>query len=299
MIGSLDCLPCLSLQATTTVRLATADVSRQQAGIGEALMHLAMMDPATPPPLAADDLQRTLSRHVANVDPYAEIRLSLTQAARALFPALLRMKQSSDDPWGFALLVSAAGNLLEAAREPSMAGVAMETAWQATARGSLTLNEGAELHASASKAGQILFIADHAGETVWDRLLIDELGAARVTLAVRHLPYLHAALQEDLDFTTWPVPPRVATYDDPPPGHPASGDASSLDRLLEESDLVIAKGSSWPDRLQGRVSPRTCFHILAPACARVAARFGVPARALVVAQASRLSVPTILNPNQP
>lgn len=295
MIDSLDCLPCLSHQAATTARLATSDASRQQAGMGEVLMHLAMMDPSTPPPLAADDLQRTLSRHAGNADPYAEIRLSLTQAARALFPALLRMKQSSNDPWSFALLVSAAGNLLEAARDPAMAGAAMETAWQATTRGSLTINHGAELHAAAGQASHILFLADNAGETVWDRLLIDDLGAARVTLAIRHLPYLHAALREDLDLTSWPVAPSVATYDDPPPGHRPSGEVTSLDRLLAESDLVIAKGSSWPDRLRGRVPARTCFHILAPACTRVATRFGVAARALVVAQASNLPTLSALN----
>lgn len=288
MIDSIDCLPCLSRQAATTARLSTSNTAKQQAGMGEALMHLAMMEPSTPPTLVGEDLQRTLSRHTGNSDPYAEIRQRLTVAARALLPALLRMKQESEDPWEFALRVCAAGNLLEAAREPNQAGPAMDAAWQAAARGTLVIDHSSALRFAANQAGEILFLADNAGEVVWDRLLIDLLGAARVSLAVRHQPYLHKAIVRDLDFATWLVPPRVAIYDDPPPGHPGDHTVQSLDQLLAKSDLVITKGSEWPERLAGRMSPEKCFFILAPACPRVAARFGVAHKALVVTQAFEL-----------
>ncbi len=288
MIESLDCLPCLSRQAAVTVRLSTNNTSKQQAGMGEALMHLAMMDQSTPPSLAAEDVQRTLSRHTGSSDPYTDVRHRLTAAARALLPALLRMKHEADDPWAFAIRVSAAGNLLEAARDPNEAGSAMEAAWKATARGELVLDHGAALRAAVAQASNIVFLADNAGEVIWDHLLIDLLGAARVTLAVRGQPYLHDALAEDLDFSTWLVPPRVVTFDEPLAGHPTKTTVRSLDQLLAKADLVIAKGSEWPERLGGRVPAEKCFYILAPACQRVAKRFGVPAKALVAAHASAL-----------
>lgn len=288
MIDSLDCLPCLSRQAATTARLSTGDTAKQQAGIGEALMHLAMMEPSTPPSIVAEDLQRTLLRHTGRSDPYTEVRQRLTVAARALLPALLRMKNESDDPWSFSLRVSAAGNLLDAARDPAQAGLAMDEAWQATARGELVLDHGDELRTATERTGDLLFLADNAGEVVWDRLLIDQLGAARVTLAVRHQPYLHKAVASDLEFTTWLVPPRVAIYDDPPPGHAAANNVRTLDELLAKAELVIAKGSDWLERLRGRVPAAQSFHILAPACLRVATRLGVSVKALVAAHASAL-----------
>lgn len=288
MIENLDCVPCLSRQAAVTARLSTSNTSKQQAGMGEALMHLAMMEYSTIPSMAAEDLQRTLSRHTGSADPYREVRQRLTAAARALLPALMRMKREAEDPWEFSIRVAAAGNLLEEARDPNQAGSAMEAAWQATARGELVVNHGEALQAAASHASNIVFLADNAGEVVWDRLLIDLLGAARVTLAVRRQPYLHNALADDVDFSTWLVPPLIATFDDPLPGHPTTIPGRFLDQLLATADVVIAKGSEWPECLSGRVPLEKCFYILAPACARVAARFGVPVKSLVAVHAASL-----------
>lgn len=292
MLESLECLPCLSRQVAMTARLSTSSAAKQQAGLGEALMHMAIAEPSMPPPMVAEDLQRTLSRHTGSADPYAEVRYRLSVSARALLPALLRMKREADDPWEFSVRVAAAGNLLEAARDPDQAGPAMEVAWQATARGELVLNHCEALRAAAGHASHIVFLADNAGEVVWDRLLIDLLGAARVTLAVRGLPYLHNALAEDLDLSTWLVPPRVVTFDDPLPGYSTTSTAPALDQLLAKADLVIAKGSEWPERLGGRVPAEKCFYILAPACQRVARRFGVPVNSLVAAHgAAMLAAP--------
>ena len=288
MIDSLDCLPCLSRQATITARLSTDNAAQQQAGLGEAFMHLAMMEPSTPPLQAAEDVQRTLLRHTGSADPYANVRRSLTVAARALLPALLRSVNHAEDPLAAALLISVAGNLLEDAREPALAGRAMDEAWHATARGVLAINHTEALRAAASRAKTILFLADNAGEVIWDRLLIEKLGAARVTLVVRNQPYLHDALTEDLDFRHCPVAPRVLATDDLALNTPHHHDDDTLSRLLPHADLVIAKGSSWHERLAGRVPPEKRFHLLAASCPRVAACFGVAPKALVAAHAAEL-----------
>ncbi len=288
MIASLECLPCLSHQATVTARLSTGSTTQQQAGLGEALMHLAIMEPATPPAMVAEDLQRTLSRHTGAADPYLDVRQRLTLAAKSLLPALLRMKQKAHNPREIAIRVAAAGNLLEAARDPAQAGAAMEAAWEATARGQLAIDHSAALHDTAAHARHIVYLADNAGEVIWDRLLIEQLGAAKVTLVVRLLPYLHDALAEDLDFSSWLVAPRVVAFDNPLAIDSSKSPLPSLDRLLAKADLIIAKGSDWPERLAGHVPTEKCFFILAPSCRRVASWFGVSPQALVVAHAATL-----------
>lgn len=280
MIEPLDCLPCLSRQAALTARLSTPDAARQQAGLGEALMHLAMTEPSTPLPAVVDDVQRTLARHTGSDDPYFEVRERLGNAARSLLPALLRMKRNAEDPWAFSVLVSAAGNLLEEARDPAKAGPAMDAAWQATARGTLAIDHVEALKSVSHASSSLLFLADNAGEIVWDSLLIDLLGPARVTIGVQRQPCLHNATADDLSFVTWPVPPRIAVFEEPPPGYP-SRKPPSLDRLLAQSDLVVAKGSEWFERLSQHPSAPKRFHILAPFCSRVAARLGVEPRELV------------------
>ncbi len=282
------CLPCLSRQLSVTAQLSDAGKEKRHAGVAEALMHLAMTEPATPPAVVSEDLQRTVMRHTGDADPYAGVRRRLSAAARALLPALLRLQQEAGDPWPVAIRVAAAGNLLEQARDPEQAGAAMEAAWQAAVRGRLALDHSDALRQAAERARRIVFLADNAGEIVWDSLLITQLDASRVTLAARRLPYLHDALAEELDFPEGLAAPKVAVFDDPPPGYARDGDAGSLDQLLAGADLVIAKGSEWPERLAGRVPPEACFYLLAPACHRIAACFGVPPKALVAAHAVAL-----------
>lgn len=282
------CLPCLGRQITVTALLSGAGKEKRHAGIAEALMHLAMTEPATPPAVISEDLQRTVMRHTGGADPYADVRRRLSSAARTLLPALLRLQQEAGDPWPVAARVAAAGNLMEQARDPEQAGAAMKAAWQAAVRGRLALDHSDALRQAAERARRIVFLADNAGEIVWDGLLITQLDASRVTLAVRRLPHLHDAQAEELDFPEGLDAPEVAVFDDPPPGYARDGGAGSLDQLLSGADLVISKGSEWPERLTGRISVEKSFYLLAPACLRVAARFGVTPKALVVAHAAAL-----------
>ena len=291
MIESLECLPCLSRQATLTARLSTDSAAKQQAGLGEALMHLAMMEPATFPTIVAEDIQRTVSRHTGSADPYTDVRQRLTAAALALLPALSRMKEEADDSWAVAIRIATAGNLLEEARDPAQAGPAMEAAWQATTKGQLALDHGKAFRDAVSHANHIVFLADNAGEVIWDRLLIELFGTSKVTLVVRRRPYLHDAQVEDLDLSSWILAPRVVAFDDPLPGHPMPERAHLLDQLLAKADIVVAKGSDWPERLTGRVHAEKCFHLLAPSCRRTASRFGVQPKSLVVVHAAALPSP--------
>ena len=50
---------------------------------------------------------------------------------------------------------------------------------------------------AVTEAQTILYLADNAGEIFFDRLLIEQLTGARVTLAVRGMPVINDATRED------------------------------------------------------------------------------------------------------
>ena len=289
MIAAVECLPCLSRQATVTAQLATPDAARQQAGLGEVLFHLAMADAGTPLHLVAEDVQRTLARHTGEPDPYAATRRKLTIAAQAMLPALRRLVGEANDPWAMALRIATAGNLLEQARDPARVGAALQAAWRAATGGPLALDDGDALRAAARAARRILFLADNAGEVVWDRLLIEQLGRRRVTLVVRRRPSWHDATLDDVALADWPEAPRCVAVDEALPGYPAPASGRTLAPLLEQADLIVAKGADGLARLAGRVPPERRFHLFAPGCARQAAPLGVAVQALVVAHGIRWS----------
>jgi len=212
---------------------------------------------------------------------------------------LRRLVGEAVDPWTVALRIATAGNLLELARDPARVGAALQAAWRAATGGSLVVDDGDALQAQARTAHRIVFLADNAGEIVWDRLLIERLGRRQVTLVVRRRPSWHDATLDDVALADWPEAPRCVAVEDALPGYPAPVPAQPLAPLLEQADLVVAKGAAGLARLVGRVAPERRFHLLAPGCVRQAAPLGVAVQALVVAQGIRWSpapVPPLFQP---
>ena len=91
-------------------------------------------------------------------------------------------------------------------------------------------------------AEDILYLADNAGEIVFDRLLIEEMPMDRVTLVVRGGPVINDATRADVEAAG--LDSKVSVMDN---GSDAPGTIPELctplfrDRL-GQCDLVIAKG---------------------------------------------------------
>jgi hypothetical protein len=61
MPADLECIPCLCREAVLALRTASHDPALREAVLGEALFHLAMRDPASPPDALAEDLRSLIA----------------------------------------------------------------------------------------------------------------------------------------------------------------------------------------------------------------------------------------------
>ena len=184
MRSSLECLPCLVRQAVDAVGLVVDDEIRRESVMRLVFRELSGMDFGQPPPVVAQGIHRLL-RHVTGAeDPFRRSKDRFNAMALELLPAFERRVAESAYPFGAAVRLAIAGNVIDLGAKGNLteddAFSVVDRAFEEPVEGDVE-----EFQNAAFSAGSILYLADNAGEIVFDRILIGLLPAGRVSVAVR------------------------------------------------------------------------------------------------------------------
>ncbi|MCD6303963.1 MAG: DUF89 family protein, partial [Planctomycetes bacterium] len=113
MKTSLDCMACFVRQSLEAARFVTSDPSVQERLLRDVLRWAAEMDLAQPPPVVGREIHRRL-RQIAGVDdPYRPAKDRFNAMALDMLPELERRIERSDEPFGTALRLAIAGNVID------------------------------------------------------------------------------------------------------------------------------------------------------------------------------------------
>ncbi len=278
----LDCIPCFIRQALEAARLATDDADLQAEIVRRALVLASEQDFDQPPPVMGQALHRLIRRLAGDADPYREAKQRFNQAALALYPELKRRVRRSEDPFETALRVSIAGNIIDLAVNADLEVRHMEAAIDEALEAPLDGDAVARLAQRVHCAESICFVADNAGEIVFDRLLVEELPTERTTVVVRGAPVLNDATLEDARAVGLTEVVRVIDNGSDAPGTLLDDCCEEVRRLLARCDLVIAKGQGNYETLS-QLGGRVVF-LLRAKCPVIARDIGCAVGALVICQ---------------
>lgn len=279
MKTSLDCIPCLVRQALEAARLACPDPELQERALRDALRLLGEEDLDLAPPALAQLLHRRLRRTGGSPDPYRRAKIRLNSLALALLPELERELAGSPDPLGLAVRLAIAGNVLDMGVNAEMG----ESEVRRAVRRSLAEDVAGDLEAfrrAARDAGSILYLADNAGEIVFDRLLAERL-PGRVAVAVRGAPVLNDATLEDALAAGFRRGAALLDNGSDAPGSLLADCSPEFRERFASAGMVLAKGQGNYETLCD--GPREVFFLFKVKCPVIAARAGLPlgAHALV------------------
>ena len=129
-------------------------------------------------------------------------------------------------------------------------------------------------------AKSILYLADNAGEIVFDRLLIERLDVEKVTLAVKGAPVINDATLEDAEQADLVGFVQVITNGCDAPGTMLEQCSAEFRERLAGCDVVIAKGQANYETLS--LSPQNIFFVLKAKCPVIARDIGCKQGSLVV-----------------
>ena len=274
----LACIPCLARQALDAVTEGVADPARREPLLRQLLRDLADDDWSGTPPAMAQRLQRSIREALGDADPYRAIKDRMNRMALDLLPALRARIAAHPDPREAAVRVAIGGNLLDVGAKTQIAAedlpAHLETIWTQPLRGDV-----ASLFAAAERARSILYLADNAGEIVFDRLLIEQLPVGKVVVAVRGAPVLNDAVRADAETAGLPELVPVVDNGSDAPGTILDDCSADFRARFAAADLVIAKGQGNYETLSE--TDRPIYFLFTVKCPLVAGRIGEPVGSLV------------------
>ncbi len=279
MKTSLDCMPCFVRQALEAARLVSAEPAVQECVVREAMRWAAETDLDLSPPVMGQRIHRRLRELTGNEDPYREAKGRLNRMASVLLASLESEMASSPDPLMASVRLAIGGNIIDMGahgevEEPAVRRCLLEALTQPLE------GDPEGFRIAALKAKNILYLADNAGEIVFDRALIERLGPSRVTLAVRGKPVLNDATRADAEAAGLDRLVEVVDNGSDAPATILQDCSEGFRRRFREADLVIAKGQGNYESLNDETRP--IFFLFKAKCRVIAERAGVPLGALVL-----------------
>jgi len=246
----LDCIPCVLRQSLEAARNATGDARVHEEFLRDVLRMTAEMDLSRPPPFVGQAVHRRLRELTGVKDPYQAAKSHFNHLAMEALPELAAIVRRAPDPLLAAARLSIAANAIDM----GVAAALTEAEVRAALHGSPDApfhGDGRDFSKAVAEATDILYLADNAGEVAVDRLLIEELGPERVTLAVRGAPVLNDATLADAHEVGMPDLVEVIDNGSDAPGTILTDCSPSFRERFKRADLVIAKGQGNFETLSG------------------------------------------------
>ncbi|MBN1655888.1 MAG: DUF89 family protein [Deltaproteobacteria bacterium] len=237
----LDCIPCFLRQALDAARNITEDSRVHEQIVREVLRLAADLDLSRPPPWVGQIIYRRLRELTGVEDPYRAAKSRLNRLAVSMLPELRAVVKRAPHPLIAAAKAAIAANVIDL----GVRSVLSEDEAREALRESYATDvygDFAELQRQVAEAREILYLADNAGEIAVDRLLIEQLGPERVTLAVRGEAVINDATIDDARAAGLHELVRVIDNGSDAPGTILEDCSAEFLERFNQADLIIAKG---------------------------------------------------------
>ena len=246
----LDCIPCFYRQALDAARIAGANEIIQKKIIDE----LSQLIPNFPLKASPPEMGRTVYALVGKIsgvkDPFKEIKENSNKFALKLYPKLKQEINNSEDRLLTAVKLSIIGNIIDYGAKNSLNVVEeIDHLFQGNfiinnENNSTTVKYN-QFKEALNKVNTIIYLADNAGEVVFDKLLIEELVeelGKQVIYVVRGKPIINDVLIEDAIFCGINEVAKIISSGSDAPGTLLRYCSGEFIRLYQKAELIISKG---------------------------------------------------------
>ncbi len=194
----LDCFPCFLKQSILALRLGTKDELLQERILKNVLPEIQKADISKPPAYTSTFIHREI-RRLLGKNPFKDINSEYNQIALRLYPSLKSIVEKSPDSLWTATRLAIAGNVIDFSIVTS---VDIEGTIRKALHNPIVVDDYNTFRVALSNTANtesILYLADNAGEIIFDRLLIETLISLnkKVKVAVKGSPVLNDSTMDD------------------------------------------------------------------------------------------------------
>ncbi len=277
----LDCYPCFLRQALEASRMNGADEQAQWRVLRQVLPILETADFAATPPEIAHRVHQTVRDILQVEDPYRLCKEESTRQALELYEHLRSMVDGAPDPLEASVRLAIAGNAIDygAPNSRPATTAALREAAKVALQLPLTIDHLGHLRDRLASSERVLYLADNAGETVFDRVLIETM-ARPTTYVVKDAPILNDAVMADALDAGLDRVARVMSSGSNAPGTILALCSPEMRTEFDAATLIVAKGQANFETLSD--VDREVFFLLQVKCPVIGQHLGVPVGSRIV-----------------
>jgi len=267
----LDCFPCFLRQSLIALRLGTEDESLQQSILKSTLEDIRRADTSKPPAYTTTFIHRRI-RQMLGKDPFKGIKSEYNRLALDLYPSLKNLTEKSPDPLWMSTRLAIAGNVIDFGIFTS---VDIEGTISRAVNSQMAVDDFREFKDAVSSTGEILYLADNAGEIVFDRILAETLiGMGKnVRAVVKGGPVINDATMEDAEESGLTNVCEVIDNGSDAVGTIPGWTSPAFQETFKNARLVISKGQGNFETLTG--AGKKIFFLFQSKCDVVSKELGL------------------------
>lgn len=265
----LDCIPCMLNQALKSSRMVTDDMDKQENIIKEALKVLLDYKEYRNSPDLARAIHQIIKDQTGVEDPYCEIKNRDLEAAKELYPFLDKFMQDRDGDLYWALKTSATGNNIDSALYQDLD---IKKCVELELEKEFSICDLDIFNDKLKTASNILIIGDNTGETVFDKVLIENMPDIEVVYGVRSGPIINDTTEKEAYESGLSQVARIVSTGCDAPGAILEDCSQEFIQIYNNADIIISKGQGNFEALS---EEGDIFFLLKAKCSMISRRLNV------------------------
>jgi uncharacterized protein with ATP-grasp and redox domains len=238
-----ECIGCINSQSERVCEAIHADKTLRLKITDYVKTALQNADFTLSPPVIAAPLYEEMARLANTDDLYEKQKNHATEQAKSYLPFLQETIDQSDDPFIATLKTAVVGNVIDLAAEVSFD---LHDAIMSVFKTPFAYDDAETLRHTLCNAKQVLYIADNAGEHVFDALAISYLQklypSTLFTYMVRGNPIINDVTMKEAKEAEIEKICSLMNSGVPTPGFVYELASCEAQSLFDSADLIIAKG---------------------------------------------------------
>jgi len=278
-----ECASCLLARATAETYSATTNPALRFRTIKEVTKLLNReFRPTTVPAEIGTKRDRLIKQLTSNNDPYKRSKKMSNEKAAKLLPyarKLVEKGHNQQERFKKACLCAVVGNILEFDIPGHCFTFKTLTKSFREAAKDLVVDDADRAYELAKKTKAVLYLADNAGEIVFDTLLVEQLKnmGLTVTYVVKGSPVINDATLEDVEFSGMnKLADNILTTGTDAIGLLQKEVSPEFLKVYGEAELVFAKGMGYAETLTEFKLMKPHFLLFRTKCNPVANYFCAP-----------------------
>jgi len=277
----LDCIPCFFKQALEAARTAGASTKAQKKILDEMARILPKISLTSSPPEIGRVIYSLVSEITGRNDPYLKEKKRSNELALGIYDKLAQKLASAGDKLLFAVELAIAGNIIDYGVKNSLNVDAelvkiLNKEEEVIKKESKAIFDYTRFKRVLRRAKNILYLADNAGEVVFDRILIEQIKDMdkdkEIIYAVKEKPVINDALRRDAVACGIKKIAQIVSSGSDAPGTVLSLCSNNFLSMYRRADMVISKGQGNFEALSK--TKRSVFFLFMAKCPVIAKDVG-------------------------